>query len=84
MLGVKGLREAFNETAGSAGFNCTMALLDYERKHDTEFQILTFRGKDSSGADFEIKSDDVRPNGDLATACRETAQRLLDQRKPAT
>lgn len=84
MLGTSGLREAFNEISRPAGFNCTMALLDYERKHDTEFQILRFRGKDAAGADFEIKSNDLRPNTDLATACRETAQLLLDQRKPPT
>lgn len=82
MQGVRGLRQAFNETVGPAGFNCTMALLDYERKHDSEFQILRFRGKDATGADFDIRSEDLRPSSDLGVACRETAQRLLDQRKP--
>lgn len=79
MEGVKGLREAFNEVA-SPVYTCTMALMAYERVHDTEFQILTFRGRDADGTEFEIKSEMLRPSADLGAACRETAQRLLDAR----
>lgn len=81
MEGVKGLREAFNAVANPV-FNCTLALLDYERKHDTEFQILTFRGNSAEGKPFTINSEDLRPGSDLGEACRETAKRLLAQEIP--
>jgi hypothetical protein len=81
-MGVGELRQAFDSVAGPAGFTCTLALLDYQRAHDTEFQILLFRGTDAAGAGFEIKSDPLRANSDLNQAAKEVAQRLLDQRKP--
>lgn len=80
MQGVKGLREAFN--AAAPGFKCTLALLDYDRANGKEWQILIFRGTDAGGSAFEIKSMDLGPGADLATACRETAQRLIELRKP--
>lgn len=81
-MGVGELRDAFNSVSQPA-FTCTMALLDYARGHDTESQILLFRGTDAAGAPFEIKSDALRANTDLNLAAKEVAQRLLDQRKPA-
>jgi hypothetical protein len=81
-MGVGELREAFNAVAAPAGITCTLALLDYQRAHDTEFQILLFRGTDATGAGFEITSDPLRANTDLNLAAKEVAQRLLDQRKP--
>jgi hypothetical protein len=80
MEGVKGLREAFNQTSEPL-FTCTMALLDYDRANQKEWQILTFRGTDAEGKPFQIKSQDLGPGADMATACRETAQRLIDLRK---
>lgn len=81
MEGVKGLREAFNAVSEPI-FSCRMALLSYERKHDTEFQILTFRGTGRDGSGFEIKSDDLRPGASLADACAATATRLLAMETP--
>lgn len=81
-MGVGELRDAFNSVSQPA-FTCTMALLDYVRAHDTESQILLFRGSAADGSAFEIKSDPLRRNTDLNNAAKEVAQRLLDQRKPA-
>lgn len=83
MEGVKGLRAAFNEAAEPV-FSCTMATLNYERKHDSEFTILTFHGKSANGDPFVIKSEDLRANSDLAEACRETATRLLAREIPTS
>lgn len=80
-MGVGELRAAFNSISQPA-FTCTMALLDYERKDTTEFQILRFHGTAADGTTFEIKSDRLRPSADINQAAKETAQRLLDQRKP--
>lgn len=82
-MGVGELRDAFNSVSQPA-FTCTLALLDYVRAHDTESQILLFRGMASDGTAFEIKSDPLRRNADLNNAAKEVAQRLLDQRKPPT
>lgn len=81
-MGVGELREAFNSISAPAGITCRQALLDYERHNDVESQILLFRGTDADGNAFEIKSDRLRPNTDVNQAAKETAQRLLDQRKP--
>lgn len=80
-MGVGELRTAFNSVSEPA-FTATLALLDYERKDTTEFQILLFRGTAADGSAFEIKSDKLRPGTDINQAAKETAQRLLDQRKP--
>lgn len=82
-MGVSDLQSAFNDAAASA-FTCTRAFLGYTQAHDTEWQILEFRGTDSNGAEFIAKSDPVRPNGDIIAAAVATAKRLIDQRKPAT
>lgn len=81
-MGVGELRESFNSVSQPA-FVCTLALLDYERAHDSEFQILLFRGTAADGTPFEIKSNRLRGGTDVNNAAKETAQRLLDQRKPA-
>lgn len=83
MEGVKGLREAFNATSEPV-FTCTAATMAYERKHDTEFQILTFRGRNADGEPFVITSEDLRPGSDLAEACKETAGRLLAREIPTS
>lgn len=75
------LRDAFNSVSEPT-FTCARALLGYETKDATQFQRLTFSGTGSDGSVFEIKSDQIRPDGDVNLAARQTAQRLLDQRKP--
>lgn len=82
MMGVSGLREAFNNVSEPT-YTCTLASMTYERKHDTEFQILMFRVRAEDGTEVIVTSDDIPPNGDLTTACRDTAQKLLDQGIPA-
>lgn len=81
-MGVGELRDAFNAVSQPA-YTCTLALLDYVRAHDTESQILLFRGTGTDGAPFEIKSDALRANTDLNAAAKVVAQRLLDQGDPA-
>lgn len=81
-MGVGELREAFNAVSQPA-FTCTLALLDYKRGGGAEWQILLFRGTAADGSAFEIASDGLKANTDLNLAARETAQKLLDQRKPA-
>lgn len=79
-MGVKGLREAFNKVAAPA-YTCTLALLDYDFKHDAESQILTFSGMAASGEKFEVSSRDIRPNEDVYAIAAETAQQLIDKGK---
>lgn len=81
-MGVGELRESFNAVSQPA-FTCTMALLDYDRANGKEWQILRFRGTGADGLPFEVVSQDIGPGVDLNQAARETAQRMLDQRKPA-
>ncbi|MFA6267669.1 MAG: hypothetical protein WC670_18375 [Pseudolabrys sp.] len=77
-MGVKELREAFNSVA-SPRFSANVALMDYSRAHDTEWQILTFSGTAADGSAFTIKSDPLRAETDLPEASRVTAGRLLQQ-----
>lgn len=77
-MGVKELRQAFNEVASPTA-NCTKALLEYETHDTVQYQILYFSGNYADGAPFVIKSDRIRPSGDLIASCRETADRLLQQ-----
>lgn len=81
-MGVGELRDNFNAVS-QPDFTCTMALLDYERANGKEWQILRFRGTGADGTPFEMVSQDIGPGADLNQAAKETAQRMLDQRKPA-
>jgi len=78
-MGVADLKAAFNEAA--PGFACTRATLGYEQANGTEWQRLTFYGTGADGQAFTIRSDRIRPHGDVLLATRETAARLLDQNK---
>lgn len=86
-MGAAGLREAFNAVSQPA-FTCTLALLDYEREQingkTVEWQVLLFRGTSADGTPFEIKSERHPGDIDINTAAMDTAQKLLDQRKPAS
>lgn len=82
-MGVGELREAFNSVSQPA-FTCTLALLDYERDGGKEWQILLFRGTSADGKPFEVKSERLKGDIDLNRAAKDVAQKLLDQRKPAS
>ena len=72
-MGVAELRSAFNE--GAAGkASCEQAHLNYEQHSDLQWQRLTFRGKDASGNQFEVRSDRLRPETDLLVAARNIGQ----------
>lgn len=82
-MGVKELRDEFNLTAGKEA-RCVKALMGYKPSGGMEYQVLYFSGNYADGSEFVIQSDLIRPSGDLLTASRETAQALLNQRKPTT
>lgn len=81
MMGIADIKAAFNQVA-QPQFTCTTALLDYQRKDSTEFQILSFSGTSASGEQFAIKSDRIRAGGDLIKAARDTATRQLQTLEP--
>ena len=80
-MGIKDIKAAFEEALGGA-YSCSLATMANVPAHGIEFQVLFFRGMDASGAPYEIKSDPIRPGGDLQQGARDTAQRLLAERKP--
>lgn len=82
-MGIRELRDVFNEVLGQQG-SCTKALMDYKISGNIQYQVLFFSGNFADGTGFVIQSELVRPSGDLATASRETATKLLQQRTPAT
>lgn len=69
-MGVGDLRASFNSVGPKTA---TMALLDYRRVDNAEWQILTFRGTDENGAAFEVQSELLPPGADLNEAARKTA-----------
>lgn len=79
-MGVRELAAAFNEVSKPEAV-CIKALLEYERANDTEWQICYFSGNYADGSGFSIKSNRIRPNGDVNQAARETAARLLEQKR---
>lgn len=81
-MAARDLRDAFNAVADGE-YVATTALLDYERAHDTEFQILSFHGRKRDGTPFEATSAKLRRDYDVILAARETAQALLDRDKAA-
>jgi hypothetical protein len=74
------LKKSFNEVSHPQA-TCMLALLEYESSNDTQFQILYFSGNYADGSGFSIKSNRIRPNADVNQAARETAARLLDQKR---
>lgn len=78
-MGTKELRDCFNLAAAPAA-SCSKALLEYERANDTEWQILYFSGSYADGSGFVIKSDRIRPGGDIMAMARATAERVLQQK----
>lgn len=77
-MGSSELRDSFNSVT-EPNFIATMALLDYVREHDTEWQVLWFRGTAADGAPFDIKSDPLRAGTDLNMEAKAVAHRLLAQ-----
>lgn len=76
-MGIADLKDAFNAVALPA-FTCTRALMTMEQANGAEWQRLHFSGISAAGVPFDVTSDRVRSNDDLATEARATAQRLLD------
>ena len=75
-MGVRELRETFNMVASPA-YSCRQAFLGYDQAHDAESQILTFSGTKADGSPFVEKSRKIRPNEDVVSVARETAQKLV-------
>ncbi len=79
-MSIAEIKDAFNEVAAPAV--ATVCLMDMVQGNGIEWQVLTFRGIAADGADFEIKSDRVRPGGSLIEMARETAKRLIATKGP--
>ena len=79
-MGIRDMRDAFNEVASPTA-TCIKALMEYERSGGAEWQVMFFSGNYDDGTGFAIKSEKVRPSGDLLAASRETAQALLQQKR---
>lgn len=81
-MGVREMRQAFNEVAGAEA-TCIKALLEYEPDPGglVQWQVLYFSGNYADGSGFSIKSDRIRPNGDVLEMTRATAERVLAQKR---
>ncbi len=75
-MGARELRDSFNQVAQPTA-TCIKALLEYERAHDTEWQVIYLSGNYADGSGFAIKSDRIRPGGNLDEMIRATAARVL-------
>lgn len=78
-MGVGQLRDAFNAVA-QPEFTCRKALLSYENAHDVQWQVLTFSGIASNGAEFTVNSQRIEPHGDIIAAATKTAQDFVTKR----
>lgn len=74
-MGVRELREAFNEVTGPQA-NCVKAFMDTV---PGGLQELVFSGLWPDGSGWVIQSQPIPPSGDLAGASRETARALLSR-----
>lgn len=79
-MGTRELKDAFNSVTGPLA-TCTKATLTYERPEGKEYTILTFEGTFPDGTPFSVRSVPIPPRGIMELAARETAQRLLEQKK---
>lgn len=77
-MGARELKAAFNEVTVPTASAMT-ALLEYDRKHGEEWQVLYFSGNYADGTGFSIKSDRIRASADVNAVARETGRRLLEQ-----
>lgn len=75
-MGAREMRDAFNE-ASKPTATCIKAFLEYENANDTQYQVLYFSGNYADGSGFVIRSDRIRPGGDVTLMVRATAARLL-------
>lgn len=81
-MGVADLVAAFNLVA-EPRFTCVKAFLTYEPGDGIQWQRLTFRGTDAGGLPFEVRTDRLRPETDLAAAARSVAADMLAKPLPA-
>ena len=70
------LKEAFNGVA-SPTYTCGNAYLRYVAVGGTQYQVLEFTGTDADGQPFQVKSDRIKPKGDIYLAARETAAAIV-------
>lgn len=81
MSGVKVMRDAFN-LAASGDATAQYVFLDYDRRPDDlgtvrEYQILTFRGMRRDGSAFEVKSEPLLGEIDVAKEAAAVALKLI-------
>lgn len=79
-MGIKEVKAAFQE-AIEPDFNCTLATMDIVRTGKVESQVLFFRVNDRNGAEIEVRSDPVKGGDDLMQAAKDTAIKLINDKK---
>lgn len=77
-MGVRELREAFNEVSAPAA-TCVKAFMENKPQGGVAWQILIFSGNYADGFGFVIQSELIRPSGDLIVASQATARALLNR-----
>jgi hypothetical protein len=79
-MSIADVRKAFGEALGPHG-TVTAARKTIDRHDEVEYDRLEFEGIFvADSAPFDIRSDRIRPGGDLAEAARAVAARLLKER----
>lgn len=79
-MSIRAVLDAFNEVAAPTAVG-QKALLEYVPGQGTEFQVLYFSGSYADGVGFTIKSDRIRPSGDVNAMARATAEQLLQRKR---
>lgn len=81
-MGIADIRAAFNQVSQPA-YSCRYAYHRYTRSAAGERQLLQFSGMDAAGEKFDIEAKDLPAGTDLLAIAAQTAQKLLDEGKPA-
>lgn len=79
-MGSADLRTAFNEAA-KPYFKAITAMMSQKMSGGIQQSILEFKGTDDGGQPFEVKSNLIRPGGDVMQAARETAAAIVQRKK---
>lgn len=80
-MGVKELREAFNEAA-APHFTASKAFLQMVRVDSAEMTKLTFSGIGADGVAFEVTTDPLPAGTDVMIAAKQAAGKLVEDRTP--
>lgn len=79
-MGSADLRSAFNDAAAPY-YTASTATMSQKMSGGIQQSILEFKGTDADGQPFEVKSNLIRPGGDVMQVARETAAAIVQQKK---